>query len=119
MAEDIVSVSIGHEKVFVWLGMNLTLSIAAILACIAQWSSRTNHINDTTLAPLLMDLTEVTHNSRAAGLCSAVDLSKKDREIPRLMWKGQGKNSGSRGEGTYISCSRKVGFVYDEATENS
>ncbi|KAH8679459.1 hypothetical protein BGZ61DRAFT_294622, partial [Ilyonectria robusta] len=32
MAEDIVSVSIGYEKVLVWLGMNLTLSIAAILA---------------------------------------------------------------------------------------
>ncbi|KAH7000760.1 hypothetical protein EDB80DRAFT_753890 [Ilyonectria destructans] len=111
MAEDIVSVSIGYEKVFVWLGMNLALSIAAILAFIAQGSSRTNHINDTTLAPLLMDLTEVTHDSRAAGLCSAVDLSKKDRELPRLMWKGHGKNTGSQREGTYASCNRRVGFV--------
>ncbi|KAL6399504.1 hypothetical protein AUP68_18052 [Ilyonectria robusta] len=119
MAEDIVSVSIGYEKVLVWLGMNLTLSIAAILAFIAQRSSGMNHINDTTLAPLLIDLTEVTHDNRAAGLCGAVDLSKKDRELPRLMWKGHGKNTGSQGEGTHTSCSRRVGFVYNEATGNS
>ncbi|KAF7555183.1 hypothetical protein G7Z17_g2371 [Cylindrodendrum hubeiense] len=115
MAEDIVSVSIGHEKIFIWLGMNLTLSVAAILAFVAQRCSRMKTTNDTTLAPLLMNLTEIAHSDRATGLCSVVDLRKEDHKLPRLMWKGQGGNTGSRGDVRSAPCNRRVGFVSDNA----
>ncbi|KAI4164068.1 MAG: hypothetical protein LQ342_002304 [Letrouitia transgressa] len=87
-AESVVRAKVNRNRLGVWLAMSAMLTMSALLVAVAQNFSATKTIRDTTFAALAMDLTEVTHGSRASGLCNAVALKKEDRNLPRLKWEG-------------------------------
>ncbi|KAL9609926.1 MAG: hypothetical protein Q9167_005344 [Letrouitia subvulpina] len=87
-AESVVRARVNRDRMGVWLAMSGMLTVSAALVAVAQKFSATKTVRDTTFAALAMDLTKVTHSSRASGLCNAVVLNKKDRNLPRLKWEG-------------------------------
>lgn len=83
----VIVASIDKPKLYIWLGMNFALTISAILVVLVQRGSAFKVIRDPALSALTIDLSEVTHDGRAQGLCNAVTLNKQDRELGRLKWK--------------------------------
>jgi hypothetical protein len=83
-ATPMVRASVDKGKLLGWLAMQLTVTIAAGLVYAALQFSTVKFVRDTTLTPLRLDLSQVTHHPRTSGLCNAVALNKKDRRLPML-----------------------------------
>ena len=111
VAEPVVLATVDRTKLGIWLAMNATLTISAILVAVARYFSTTKTVRDTTLAALTMDLTEVMHDGQASGLCNAVAFSKEDHKLPKLEWADDCNRGGSR---TY--CHRVVFARSDDQT---
>lgn len=114
-SEETVRLLLDRKRLYAWLGMNLCLTISTLLVAIGQRLSSTKTIRDTTVAALTIDLTPVTHDPRARGLCDAVELSKADGKLPRLQWQTAHKldrdgELGAVGGG----CRRRIVFADDE-----
>ncbi|KAJ9416620.1 hypothetical protein QL093DRAFT_2568028 [Fusarium oxysporum] len=102
-------------KLYIWLGMNATLTLSAILVFGASMTVKTKRVRDTALAPLAMDLSDIVHSPGAWGLCNAVSLSRQDNELPRMRWQAsalRNRNESEGGDGNKF-CSRKVVFADD------
>lgn len=115
--EPVVRTSINKKRLYGWLGLNATLTLSAIMVFFAQRRSKTKAIRDITLAALTMDLTEVTHDSRASGLCNAVVMNEHDRQLPKMKWKKFGTTDEEDLGTMHGCCQRGVAFV--EATGTS
>ncbi|KAL8671272.1 MAG: hypothetical protein Q9168_004226 [Polycauliona sp. 1 TL-2023] len=113
-ASPIVFASIDNTKLYVWLAMQATLTISAVLVLLAQSVSKTKTIRDPTIAALTIDLTDIAHSGRANGLCNATALSKEDAKLPSLRWQEERTKSRGGQAGTDGSSCRKIVFV-DEA----
>lgn len=83
-SEPAVFVSVDRQKVYIWLSMNATLTLAAVIVYGASLKAKTKTVRDTTLAPLTMDLSNILHKPETSGLCTAVSLDQKDHRLPRL-----------------------------------
>jgi hypothetical protein len=106
-SQQVVSASIDRWKIYIWLAMNMMLTISAILVFVAQSLSKTKTIRDTAIAAITMNMSDVVHSSRASGLCNMVALGKPDKNLPRLKW----KDDGVTGLTTAKPCCRTVVFV--------
>jgi hypothetical protein len=118
--EHVVSASIDQTKLYIWLGLNATLTASAILVCLAQIVSGTKTIRNTAIAALTMDMVAVTGDSRARGLSNAVALNKDDRKLPKMIWKDA---AASRDQGVGEKeadplCRRRVIFMDEHPTED-
>lgn len=111
-AESVVRATVNRTRIYVWLGMSIMLTISASLVAVATNFSATKTVRDTTLAALVMDLTEVTHSRCASGLCNAVALSKEDNQLPRMRM----ESKDDREEGSM--CCRRVVFAHNDVSVN-
>ncbi|KAM0302769.1 hypothetical protein ACHAPM_004772 [Fusarium culmorum] len=115
-SEEIVFVSVDKNKLYIWLGMNATLTLSAILVFGASMLTKTKTIRDTAIASLTMDLTDIVHSPMASGLCSAVSLSRQDGKLPRLRWLRGNIEGGNHSDGGHELCSNKVVFAEDDTS---
>ena len=90
MAAPMVQAGVGKGKLYVWLAMNLSLLVAAILMYVALSFSSVKAIRDITLTPLMADFSAVTSSEWGSGLRDAVTLSKEDHKLPRMKLCGDG-----------------------------
>ena len=111
-AKSTVRATVDRTRICVWLGMSIMLTISASFVAVATNFSTMKTVRDTTLAALVMDLTEVTRSRCASGLCNAVALSKEDHELPRMKM----TSKDDRGEGS--TCCRRVVFANNEVSVN-
>ncbi|EWZ32899.1 hypothetical protein FOCG_12681 [Fusarium oxysporum f. sp. radicis-lycopersici 26381] len=114
-SEPVVYVAVHKVKLYIWLGMNATLTLSAILGFGASMMVKTKRVCDTALAPLAMDLSDIVHSPGAWGLCNAASLSRQDNELPRMRWQAsalRNRNESEGGDGNKF-CSRKVVFADD------
>ncbi|EXA30177.1 hypothetical protein FOVG_18440 [Fusarium oxysporum f. sp. pisi HDV247] len=114
-SEPVVFVAVQKVKLYIWLGMNATLTLSAILVFGASMTEKTKTVRGTALAPLAMDLSDIVHSPGAQGFCNAVSLSRQDNELPRMRWQGSAlinRNESEGGDGNKF-CSRKVVFADD------
>lgn len=116
-SESVVAASVEISRLYIWIGMNATLTLAALLVFVAQKTAKTKTVRDPAVAALTVDLTQVSHSEHASGLCNAVDLSKKDGKLPRLRWKTEGDLIKSGGQTGGASCSRSVVFVHEPGSK--
>ena len=84
MAEPMVQAGVSRGKLYVWLAMNLSLLVAAVLMYVALSFSSVKAIRDITLTPLMADFSAITNCRRGVGLRDAATLSRKDRKLPRI-----------------------------------
>jgi hypothetical protein len=84
--DPVVRASVKRSRIYIWLAMNATLTIAAVLIGIAQCFSSTKVVRNTTLAALTLDVSEVTHETHN-GFCNAVAMNKDDKSLGRMKWK--------------------------------
>jgi hypothetical protein len=90
-ATGVIVASIDRPKLYIWLSMNVAMTLSAMMVYLAQRRSNKKTIRNPALSALTMDLSEVTHDQDAQGLCNAVTLSKQDNKLWELEWK---ENSG-------------------------
>jgi hypothetical protein len=109
--ERVIQASVNRQRVYIWLAMNVSLSIAAALIGIAHHFTTTNTktIRHPTLAALTMDLSEVAHQS-GSGLCNAVTLNKEDHRLGRLKWKDSSDHESyyTNGKSFQEGCYRRL-----------
>ncbi|KAF2803236.1 uncharacterized protein BDZ99DRAFT_503285 [Mytilinidion resinicola] len=86
--EPVILASVDKRRLYAWLGMNLALTVAALLVGVAHhWTTtRIKTIRDTTLAALTIDISKISHQS-GSGLCNASALNGDDHAIGRMKWK--------------------------------
>ncbi|MDI1492666.1 MAG: hypothetical protein OHK93_005917 [Ramalina farinacea] len=84
VAEPMVQAGVSRGKLYVWLAMNLSLLVAAVLMYVALSFSSVKAIRDITLTPLMADFSAITNCRRGIGLRDAATLSRKDRKLPRI-----------------------------------
>ncbi|KAH8693398.1 hypothetical protein GQ44DRAFT_719634 [Phaeosphaeriaceae sp. PMI808] len=82
-----IRASVDRSKLLVWLSMQLTMTIAAALVWVALKFSTAKFVRDTTLVPLRLDLSEVTHHKMSDGLCDATSLDQRDHGLPIVKFK--------------------------------
>lgn len=116
-ATPIIFASIDKTRLYIWLAMQATLTVSAVLVLLAQSVSRNKTIRDPTVAALMVDLTDVTHSGRANGLCNAVTLSKEDQKLPLLQWEGEADKTRSGKDRIDKSSCQKIIFA-DEAVRS-
>lgn len=112
-SEPAVFVSVDRQKVYIWLSMNATLTLAAVIVYGASLKAKTKTVRDTTLAPLTMDLSNILHKPETSGLCTAVSLDQKDHRLPRLRWQGDIRVGDDDASHAATLCCRKVAFAQD------
>ena len=113
-----VQASVDKGRLFGWLAMNLTVTLAAGLVFIALQFAKTKLIQDTTLAMLQLDMSQITHHRLALGLCDAATLSKRDHRLP--MVKLQRNPTGSLLESTRKEpkfCQKRLVFVDEKGQQ--
>ena len=91
MAEPMVLASVSRGKLYVWLALNLSLLVAAVLMYVALNFSSVKAIRDITLTPLMADFSAITNSPQGIGLRDAATLSKGDKTLPRIRLYGDGK----------------------------
>lgn len=107
-SEPAVFVSVDRRKLYIWLSMNATLTLAAVIVCAASITAKTKTVRDTTLAPLTMDLSDILHTPETSGLCTAVSLNHEDRKLPRLQWQRDFGDSEDNTDQAAALCCRKI-----------
>ncbi|XEU97438.1 hypothetical protein FSHL1_002724 [Fusarium sambucinum] len=112
-SEDAVSVSVDKKKLYIWLSMNATLTLAAVIVYGASMKAKTKTVRDTTLAPLTMDLSDILHKPETSGLCTAVSLNDNDYKLPRLRWQKDVKGSEDDTDQAATLFCRKIVFAED------
>ncbi|EYB21853.1 hypothetical protein SNK05_007627 [Fusarium graminearum] len=112
-SEDAVSLSVDKQKIYIWLSMNATLTLAALIVYVASMKANTKTVRDTTLAPLTIDLSDILHKPEASGLCTAVSLNDKDHKLPRLRWQRDVRGSEDDTDQAATFCCRKIVFAED------
>lgn len=107
--ESVIRASINRTRLYGWFAMNAFLSIAALMLWIVWKISGVTSkvVRKPTLVALTMDLDAVSHYNRD-GLCNAVTLKGKDKNLGRLVWD---KHSG-------VHC-RRVRFMTEEKAKKS
>ncbi|ESU08376.1 hypothetical protein FGSG_04690 [Fusarium graminearum PH-1] len=112
-SEDAVSLSVDKQKIYIWLSMNATLTLAALIVYVASMKANTKTVRDTTLAPLTIDLSDILHKPETSGLCTAVSLNDKDHKLPRLRWQRDVRGSEDDTDQAATFCCRKIVFAED------
>lgn len=112
-AKAVIFDRVARGNLYVWLALNVTLTLSALLVFLAQCFSNTKTIHDSMLGALTIDLGEITCTDRAPGLCNAFALARGDEELPRLEWKDNGRESEVREDGIGQCCRRRVAFIND------
>lgn len=108
-AAPMVQASVDTGKLLVWLCMNFTIILASSLVFLALRFSTVKFVRDTTITPLLLDLSEITHHSQSEGLCNAVALGKKDQNLPSLRFYRGGDGEGrEQVQSISESCQRRL-----------
>ncbi|KAH7174118.1 uncharacterized protein B0J16DRAFT_387943 [Fusarium flagelliforme] len=112
-SEDAVFVSVDSQKLYIWLSMNATLTLAAVIVFGASMKAKTKTVRDATLASLTMDLSDILHRPETSGLCTAVSLNDKDHKLPRLRWQNAvSGNDDNTDQATTLHC-RKIILAKD------
>ncbi|CAG2014183.1 unnamed protein product, partial [Fusarium graminearum] len=115
-SEDAVSLSVDKQKIYIWLSMNATLMLAALIVYVASMKANTKTVRDTTLAPLTIDLSDILHKPETSGLCTAVSLNDKDHKLPRLRWQRDVRGSEDDTDQAATFCCRKIVFAEDSGS---
>ncbi|KAK7973928.1 hypothetical protein PG989_015776 [Apiospora arundinis] len=117
-AQPVVRAVLNRPRLYLWLGLNGLVGVSALLVAWAQ--SRTTvavPVRDTTLAPLLMDMSALTHTGTVSGLCNAGSLRKEDKKLPPMIW--MNSKAPSLVDASHIAggvdegCRRRVVFATD------
>lgn len=112
-ATPVVRASVARSRLYVWLATHLALEVSAILLfAVLKWTG-IKAIRDPALAALTLDISDVSHSDDALGLCNAVSLNEKDKELVRLMFMARIGGGCEEREGMSLGrgCVRRVGFV--------
>lgn len=112
-AQSVVAASINRSKLYIWLGMNATLTLSAILVFIGQSMASSKTIRNTTVAALTIDLSEISHSRQAAGLCNAASLSDEDQKLPKMRWAEVPSDMKGMEGDMHNGCRRRVVFSKD------
>jgi hypothetical protein len=81
---------VAHWRVYVWLGLNLLVTLSGILFTTLLVRCGEMIVLDTAVAALLLDTHHVLHDNEQRGLCNFSMLVKEDRVIGSLRLKRQG-----------------------------
>ena len=111
LAETVIRAEVDRTKMLTWLIMCGTLTVSAVLVAIGQSYSSVKAVRNATLAALLLDTSEIAHESRTTGLCSAVKLNKEDKKLPRLTFAGDNDRQLSE------KCRRRLVFAEGKMSE--
>ncbi|KAF2826052.1 hypothetical protein CC86DRAFT_407285 [Ophiobolus disseminans] len=107
--ESAIRADVNRTRVYIWLAMNFTLQIAAALIAIVHYWLAPNMkmTRDPTLTALMMDLKEVKHATQD-GLCDAVALRARDRQLGRIRWEESSFGVGVNTKRGWVSCFEAV-----------
>ncbi|KAF2018139.1 hypothetical protein BU24DRAFT_421138 [Aaosphaeria arxii CBS 175.79] len=111
--EPVIQARVNRGRLYIWLAMNSTLTIAGIiLAAVLKLAGEAKIIRDTTLAAMTLDLKYIAHEGNN-GLCNAVGLNKDDRALGRVKWSNDvdPEINGSDGEKYGYRCCKDLVFV--------
>jgi hypothetical protein len=119
-ASPMVRALVEKRKMYGWLSMQLTVTIAAILVYAGFRFSSVKFVRDTTLTPLRLDLSPVTQHRFSKGLCSAAALSKEDYKLPMVRFYQSMLNHSGDARKELLSkyCRSRIVFV-DMKSENA
>ncbi|KAI8933244.1 hypothetical protein NX059_009875 [Plenodomus lindquistii] len=84
--QQVIRAEVSKGRLYIWLAMNSTLGIAAIITAIIGTTVKAKTVRDTTLAAMTLDLGRIAHVNNN-GLCNAVSLNKNDRALGRVKWR--------------------------------
>lgn len=87
----VIVASVDRDSLYIWLTVNASLLLSAIMVMTGQSISNVKTIRDTALTALTMNISEVAHSPNARpGLCNAVALRSEDKKLGMLRWKTEG-----------------------------
>lgn len=112
--ELVIRARISRTRLYIWLVMNSTLAVAAIITAAASCMAvKANMVRNTTLAAITLGLGHVAHTSNS-GLCNAADLNKDDHALGRMRWRDHtGFEESCLAEESYgDGCCKDLGFVH-------
>jgi hypothetical protein len=86
-SEPIVRALVNRRRLYVWLALNATLTLAALLLWVVQSTTTktSKTVRDPTLVALTTNMDAVCHKN-GDGLCNAVALSGGDKKLGRMVW---------------------------------
>jgi hypothetical protein len=112
--ELVIRAKVSRTRLYVWLVMNATLAVAAILIAVASsLAVEAKIVRNTTLAAITLDLGRVAHVDKS-GLCDAAELNRDDHNLGYMKWrKAASYENTDLGEENFGGgCCKELVFVH-------